>query len=217
MNDNWRPDWRDEKAYEHLKRVSNEEIAWEFLRRNEQYANDWHDNPRDSVVEIDEMIVLEKCPSGAAINHYDRLCQEYMVRKLYHPSTPPSQVCFWFHLQWQNFSESSGAPDIEIYSGSQVLIKFDMEYNIEKQLDFAKWHLEELKKNIETKDVRVTKDRDKLITFLRTLDAAQQGTSKSKIGQELDPLQDNFSKTGARLHKSALEYCKHKYKLLAFT
>jgi hypothetical protein len=38
MND-WRPDWTDESQYK-VDDLSNEELAWEFLRRNPDYQRD---------------------------------------------------------------------------------------------------------------------------------------------------------------------------------
>ena len=43
MSNSWRPDWKDEKAYYNRlnKNTSNETYAWEFLRRNPIYQEDF--------------------------------------------------------------------------------------------------------------------------------------------------------------------------------
>lgn len=36
-----RPDWRTPKDYEYLKQLDRAELAWEFLRRNQEYRKDF--------------------------------------------------------------------------------------------------------------------------------------------------------------------------------
>ena len=38
-----RPDWKNDGAYAYVKNLSNSAIAFEFLRRNEDYQADFHD------------------------------------------------------------------------------------------------------------------------------------------------------------------------------
>lgn len=46
MSNDWRPDWRDEKSYYNRlnKNTLNETYAWEFLRRNLKYQEDFEIN-----------------------------------------------------------------------------------------------------------------------------------------------------------------------------
>jgi hypothetical protein len=36
-----RPDWRSPSDYEYLRQLDRAELAWEFLRRNQEYRKDF--------------------------------------------------------------------------------------------------------------------------------------------------------------------------------
>lgn len=41
QSNNWRPNWVQEKEYLRFEKITPEQWAWEFLRRNEQYIQTW--------------------------------------------------------------------------------------------------------------------------------------------------------------------------------
>ena len=41
MNNNWRPNWKNEEEYPDLEKTSMVQWAWEFLRRNKSYLEDY--------------------------------------------------------------------------------------------------------------------------------------------------------------------------------
>jgi len=43
-----RPDWRDASSYEYTRALTEEGWAWEFLRRNPDYARAWRESGEEA-------------------------------------------------------------------------------------------------------------------------------------------------------------------------
>jgi hypothetical protein len=220
MPDWQRPDWRNEQAYAHIATAPKEQLAWEYLRRDQQYEKDWREDPRSAMDWIDEIPVT--LPDADELNKYLHLCQHYMVREMFRPSASPPEVVFLpFCPQWEQYGGGSCQNDITLRSPSEVVIKFYLGSTLNRQIEAAEDLLKSLRKESEDKEeksegTKRAPEREDIRKHLRLLDARHHKVKWQVVYDELFPgLSPAYVPGKAkRLMKTAKELCRWKYKLL---
>lgn len=217
VSENWRPNWYNEQSYQRFETCSDEELAWEFLRRNRQYAEDWRPDPRaDLWVWLDHMTGPE--PVVVGFDEYEQLCRDYQVFELYPPSTNTELVKFLpFRPQWQNYGGTSGEPRVSLESVSEIVIKFELGANLDRQLEWAKVILKLAQRDLglrpeNTRSKR--QDRQHYPKCLRLLDGSYAGATGYELGKVLFSNVENPRQRAVELLKTAQAYSEWKYKQL---
>lgn len=211
MNDEWRPpNWFDGFYPDpNDKQVTNEQWAWEFLRRNEKYVEEYY-------AASAKPFPLE---DTEAWQEYYGLCQRYMLERLYPPNANPNDVHFHsdYFLECNAFGYEG--PSIQSEDPSQVVIKFILDGSLGKQIDWAKRFLKS-QRNSHTQDGLIQPQSDDRIRkgayqkFLRVLDGRKQRVAWQQLGNVLCPDSYNPKDRAKELLEEAQTLVKWKYKIL---
>lgn len=177
----WSPNWRDESQYQDYRFANKErtkkykgllqcedlQFASEFLRRNEDYQEDflklWLNEPEDRISWPDQSISAK---------------YGLTYSPLYAPWVKRPGLCFDCNDRKIN----------KKYAESDQVLYFDVGGNIAEQLKQAEEYLQFLKKRLKTgtqekehKKIR----RDKYKNYLRIIDAVNSGATNTEIGRVL--------------------------------
>ncbi len=137
----WLPDWRDEKAYTYLNDVSPTQWAWEFVRRNPKYQNDYANYaaavaepralPEESFFQYIERAKREgrwKIPPPKEAD--ERSARYHIEPRPYDPTIKDARVQF-AHPPWVDLGHGE-------HIEGQVKIVFDLRGPLKRQLQNAK-------------------------------------------------------------------------------
>jgi hypothetical protein len=190
---NWGiPDWLDSSSYGDTKQWSAHRWRWEFMRRHEDCradahkdGTDWFDQEGGSGFSFDGDRRLRPDEPGfvaAVPNCY----KKYGLRGLPNPAIGDQPI----HIIWFLERRPEMVPypwdgiDGSLFDDTDVVIKFDITAPIGDQLERARQFLEA------EQDLRVghlvesgKKHPAKWLTYLRTLDAKENGASYAEIAQ----------------------------------
>jgi len=230
LKDSWHPNWRNPEEYPDPEdaSITNERWAWEFLRRNDEYAAVTErvfvacgsladDKDRDEWLEDDGELyrgVYYHIDDGAEVIN-DSICRKYLVETLYPPSTPPDRVGFRYdyvpeylcyeaaNSTFDMFQAHNNSSNLSCDDWSEVLIKFRLDLNFKEQLECAKYQLDKLQNAFGKKgliDLPTDQNvQDKNYrNYLRMLDGIEQGTSQIDIGRILFPHPEGGSRKAAK-------------------
>lgn len=186
------PDWSDANQYpKESSDWTYTQWAWEFLRRNQSYQS--------------EFIETQNIPDGA-----DKLCRSFEVARKYDLAVGmlnPFEVTAWklpdesIFVRYPRFSVN----EVDLFAPFKVSLTFDISLPLDAQLREAKGMLElrvaELSKSkprLFSKVPPLIQKREripfqKLVNYLRVLDADQAGAAEPEIAKELFPKLDNDS------------------------
>ena len=214
------PDWRDANAYPDESTFSDPPLlasdplnnrrawAWEFLRRNADYREDF-------------MLYQKSSPEQkASISAKYSLI--YMVP--HSLSTPECPAPFLQTFALRELEESS--PISAQIAGDKIALVFDLTLPIEPQLDMAR---AQIKDKASTAGIDIlwdsrTRLRDKAWPrYLRVLDARQQGAKSSEIVAQFiadgvlqsHTLADHEKQINTD-YRRAMEYTGHGYKRILY-
>lgn len=201
-----RPDWRNPDEYPNMVEANLHRWYWEFLRRREDYQEDFYKNAdkayrlaqeiKDSGFEpYQEKEILK--PSHPSFTAQIPSClSKYSVARCPNPAidSPP-----FFSYQagiTMTYGELGGEGEREVDTtcdGSEVLIKFNLEKPISSQLESAKemlkgWQLYYKYKTTgeEQKLSQVRRHTQRWLSYLRALDARSEGEIYEEIGLVID-------------------------------
>lgn len=189
----WRPNWQDKEKYPIVKDTSDGQWAWEFLRRNSEYAN--------SCLDI----------GGLAPEAMQLLCEYWGVTYMFQPSMDFNDMLGYplfsnviqvrqitsRHLQIGPAWLDSIAPNLPTH----VTMRFDLSDSLPAQLKQAQAQLEaqnerlimcgivpaELDKNGKSKPTKVVRrsNKNRFPDYLRYLDAISAGVSAWNIAKHV--------------------------------
>ncbi len=207
-------DWKSASDYEYIIKLSKKRLAWEYLRRSEDYQKAYHrghsgnKNTRDAIKEkfgIKDLLDPHVTPLPKAIAKkffvFSNLVAHYPIKKDGEKSVFVSPV-----------------------PNAQVAIVFDLSISIPRQVERVSKKLKEaLRKLIEqgvvTTPVQNNKSRTLDIRYLRVIDALAQGASDDAIVGVLSKeatLKKQYSKDNLRKDKDLIESLQKAYRSIAF-
>jgi hypothetical protein len=208
MSDEWRPNWLNGSYPDpNDKTISSKEWAWEFLRRNQQYAQD-----------CIQCAMQEESPE-AWFKKHNRLRHQYMVINMYPPDTLFEHVRFADYVnEYDSFDEEWPKPESE--SVSEVIIKFHFDWSVERQLERVNRFLKTKRQDLQQREL-IDLQPDSCIRtgnyrkHLRLLDGLHQGETLYQLGKILSP--GSNSKDRKDLKDEAQALSQWKYKRLLYT
>lgn len=193
-------DWRDTESYSYVHDLNNEQLAWEFLRRCEEYRADfevWFARWMELIKSGQD----ESYPHWRPVQeHMEVLCQKWSLWSIHGLGVPTSSLPPEFrdvqalrgpHPVSFSFEKTSSdiSPRLEEYVPS-VTIRFHLDQPIKKQLALAeKMILKLAKKNdvtpprLERKDKRPS--RQNVARYIQVLDAKLDNRALIEIAKTL--------------------------------
>jgi hypothetical protein len=215
----WRPDWRDATAYNWINSVSDEEVAWEFLRRNPAYRKEWLSIKDAENTEAFAHFAPDGdgAPVSAMVSEKTRqTCRKYCLEQLWNPDHSGAQLS---QLSWNCIDREKVEPwhdcifdedgevvaagrfsETDLFTEREVVIKFSLssEGSIKRQLESAEKLLRRLRKEFsalgrlpKTKEAR-SAERSTMVKHLRVLDALAAGASQHDIGKAFYEVEDQL-------------------------
>lgn len=165
----WLPDWRDVSQYPNPYTSEPRQLAWEFLRRNPEYQNDYKDPylhpPKYG---------LQGLSSPPSDNNpfKDFLFNFIPLSRIVYDSDDSGSTMVWFEE-------------------NELAIIFDLSKSISSQISEAKRQLQLLQKTSGLKGKQTRPPYDRIIRHLRILDAVSSGATHKEIATVLFPETDN--------------------------
>jgi hypothetical protein len=173
------PDWKKESDYDYIQKLSKKRLAWEFLRRSEDYQKSY----RRAISGVENEQVIKK---------------RFGIRELIAPDVTPLPVAksrkfFVFRrLVVHPSTKSEGKRSIIIHpvTDAQVAIAFDLAISIPRQVERVEKRLKEalremIQQGVLKKPVQNAKGRHLDIRYLRVIDADSAGVTDGAIVEAL--------------------------------
>lgn len=212
--------WTDLKNYEHLDKENNpsdEVYAWEFLRRNPQYQNDFAEFVRTGKFLGYTRYILNAdgkyTPRHVDIRDWYGLSHE---SNNYDPKNamPPifAKGDYPRFLQKDDLLEFAAAtdPDDLLEIAQEVAIVLSANHNLDHQIS----QIKDLLKQEQDRNGAFRRRREKYLTYLRLLDADLLDAPEAKIQEILYPNEEKFRSILHTNLKSAQRLRDHSYKKL---
>lgn len=220
----WKPiNWIDLKNYEHIEEDSPDEVyAWEFLRRNPQYQNDFSEYERTKKFPGYTRYVLSS--DGQYIPRYEDMWDWYKLSRDSINIDPKILTLPTFikgdyprFLQKGDFPRLDSITDAEEdfleSKQDEVVVVLSASQNLKNQFDRIKDQL----KLRQDKNSPFRKRKNKYLTYLRLLDADLMDATEAKIMEELYSNEEKFRTVIFNNLKAAKKLRDFNYKkLLAF-
>jgi len=220
----WKPiNWIDLKNYEHIEEDSPDEVyAWEFLRRNPQYQNDFGEYERTKKFPGYTRYILSS--EGQYISRYEDMLDWYRLSREFINIDPKIATLPAFvkedyprYLQKDDFLGFDAKDDTEEdfleLRQDEVVVVLSTSQNMDNQFDRIKDQLK-LKQD---KNSAFRRRRDKYLTYLRLLDAVLLGAPEAEILNVLYPKEEKSRTIISKNLTAAIILRDYNYrKLLAF-
>lgn len=184
--------WENLNEYPHPKETSREQWAWEFLRRNPNYQEDYFEyknSPPDLLTEYeypdqDNPKVTKKVKLGIYIKNRYGICGGILIdpsndnpEKIF----PQFQNTEMLHFPEKFWEYSEGEYTWKPKHPFQVAIVFDLSFPLPKQIAKAK-NILKYKKSFFKDRLPASKSRpEKYVEYLRLLDAKYSKTSAKEM------------------------------------
>ena len=212
------PDWRDPSCYKYTAELTFPQWAWEFLRRNPKYQQDWERWGLETEVSaqtLDRLLSSETpqiAPTTEALVQATIDAATWGLNHPFNPSmTPRAGEPFpvWrkellgervFLLNRGHAAETiARAPDEVVFFG------LDLRLRLTPQIDFLKQVFEDEREQLGLRPKRITKAHRKTFpNYLRALDADALGIPPKETARALWP---NHSDS-KRQHRDTLRRAK---------
>lgn len=194
-------DWTDLNNYEHLgieKNPSDEVYAWEFLRRNPQYQNDFSEYERTK--KFPGYIRYILTGEGQYISRYEDMLDWYGLSQESGNIDPRIETPPVFKGNYPRFLQKDDLLGLAATAGTdedfleskqdEVVVVLSISQNLDNQFDRIKDQI----KLRQDKNSAFRKRREKYLTYLRLLDADLLDTPEVDILDVLYSGQDKFRK-----------------------
>lgn len=169
----WIPDWKKQDQYPDPDKMTSEDWAWEFLRRNTKYQQDWEtarENP-------------DLAPGFASHWGLTKLAPPELARNcnlfLNFTTAPNPRVSSRFEMTDGTPVWETGAPSAE----SACAFVVDLDASINTQIVFIKKHLIAAQKR--RGKILTTKQTSLYPVYLRCFDGDERGEGSAAISQVL--------------------------------
>jgi len=170
--------WRNPKDYESMKDYSLERWAWEFLRRNPKYIEDWKEKIRDLKK---KWVKSLPCKEWGMKVYRDPDIEYSKIEFI--PSGGIHKAIYQKDPQTRLFIDKA-RPNLET---GEIRLKFDVNLPLNPQIKSAKKALEEFRDEVQKKKGKIRgsfKPRhDDWIELIRVLDAMAVGAENEEIAR----------------------------------
>jgi len=219
MKPDWLPDWEDESQYPDIENTSDVQWAWEFLRRNKEYQNDWENlfpiSFSKNIEAYKNMVLPEGIDSWEehfkdfaempSINGKLGCREKYGIRFLLNPSASKPGYDFFEGTYGGALNFASENAFKRYKEENKVFIQFDLNFPLEKQLTMANTQLTMLQKNIIGETLRDLKEYKNLWKrYLRVLDAKYIKEKNIVIAEVLYPNSNDGVSNLRKNHQAAI-------------
>lgn len=213
------PDWRNIDDYKYIDELTYSEFAWEYLRRNQDYRDDWK-----------KYIFTPHSSQGYPASHVR--AKKWFLDKMINPEEDKPL------LKWQ----LTAAPQTLSRANRQYLLNkapryiavgIDLGLSISHQIELLETRLEEQQekylKNEEKKVIEPPNNLKVLKIHFRLLDANLDGVSIANITKHFEKEKDhdydykkdvnidNKERSTRQYLKAAKKFCKERNALLLLT
>jgi hypothetical protein len=212
---NWGvPDWRNAAAYEAQR--SPRQWRWEFLRRRQDYREDWLMHYEPSRREAPAIFGNMPLPEGVTSweDHYSGIASfpdsawKYGIA----PLIDPSRTCSEFEL-WQFFQITppyflhfaSRERFQEMKDTGHALVAFDLNRPLGEQLRSAKARLKRAQVELLGSASDWRRHEDKWPLYLRVIDARDAGETWESIGVHVLGRTEDAAQHARNTHEQATE------------
>lgn len=210
--------WTDPKNYEHIEKDPSDEVyAWEFLRRNPQYQNDFAEFVRTGKFLGYTRYILNG--DGKYMPRHEDMRDWYGLShesNNYDPKsmTPPifAKGDYPRFLQKDDYLRSGATTDpddLPELAQEEVVVVLSTSHNLDQQIS----QIKDLLKQKQDKNGAFRKRKELYIKYLRLLDADLMDATEAEIMEIFYP--NNEEKSRSILHtnlKAAKRLRDHKYK-----
>ena len=214
MENKYPPDWRRKQSYEPLRENTLNQWAWEFLRRNPEYIEDWKKNSDDN------FSVALKWGIAGLLKDPAKTYQDIKQDPDGIGFDPPGgfETTLMDKTEEEKKHLYAGLPNFE--TGKQSF-EFNFYLPINPQLKVAKKMLLRLQER--GKGRKAFKPRpDEWIILLRVLDAKAEGIRDKEVAEILFPDQqsDDINAGIKKVYdknKQAQKYVEYDYRLIPYS
>lgn len=208
-------DWRDEQAYPDAS-TSDVEWAWQFLRRNETYQEDWEyelecyrEDPLkyETVARAVEFEITPGEATGSEGRRY--YLENYGIYSLRPPeSDEPGNISFEprYGFIWSSLRQGTEYKSILLAYG-QAVVEFDLTQTLHKQLEKAEEVLKIKQAAFQKNETRKRIEPKRFQNYLRLLDASSAEVDVNEMAAVIfeDIPNDDPNFTGAQRVRDGLE------------
>lgn len=187
------PNWREEKKYEYVRKLSNNQLFWEFLRRDPWYRRLWENHKKiDPIKQIGSGIVYmgvdELIPPYVCGADMPKDMPTFATAGRGMPIHPlmdtPNIIYDQSDEELAEICLRLGCDLLELYDTEQVIIGFDPFLPIKPQIATATRVLKNIQKSKKLKKKpNMRSASPKHVKLLRVLDAHEEGTAHIEIGK----------------------------------
>lgn len=158
-------DWRKAKNYVFPPDFPDYLWAWEFLRRNPDYRNDWQAavSGIDAAEDLDDPGFFVHSEEGAA--------KWSLIPGLLNPATDHPRFGFSVSFGSIRFFSGEGVFPVKARGSWYPWVEFDLHWPLTHQLEAARLQLDQAQRNRNVRPHRVVHHRPKWPHYLRLLDA----------------------------------------------
>ena len=184
IRENWRPDWKDDNQYPDTSKTSAQRWAWEFLRRNPNYQQDW-DRYVGILKPIDERLKDGSYKKETSDNINRLFSDAYGVSPPPHPSRDNCEGIRFERSKLVAASAHTGRNVNYKLSDGELLLSFDLYLPIGPQIEKARRALELHSKDFQEihyiKTGTNPRKQQAWKRYLRLLDAESDGAKQSEM------------------------------------
>lgn len=211
---NKKRNWKDPKDYEFANTLNGKKWAWEFLRRNPDYIQEWKKELPLELERIKELLSDPKTKDAPELEGYrkstpesrqffipghslDKYFKKWGILNLVNPAQDnPFRNPFNQFLSFENKTVQGGSIGYSKYIDDNpydpyVSVVFDMTHPLTPQIAYAQELLliiqKDLVKDGKTFINKPKKHKDNLIEYLRILDAKAENVSNEEIARVMFP------------------------------
>lgn len=207
--------WKEPKDYEFSKTLNSKKWAWEFLRRNPAYIEEWE---KELPLELERRKKLLSDPetkdapylegykkNTPESSHFiipgrslDKYFKKWGMLNLVNPAQDnpfPNPFNQFMSFQYGNVQGGNMGNIKKIFLGNYISIVYDITHPLKPQIANAQKILLEIQKDKvkegKTLINRPKKHKDNWIEYLRILDANAENVSNEEIARVMFPLLSN--------------------------
>jgi hypothetical protein len=214
--------WKDSNDYKLMKDYSPERWAWEFLRRNPEYREDWK-KLTNGLSEKEKKYFL----------HF-RSCEKWGLKNYLDPDMENPNICGFIPPGGDPKAIYQLDPKTHLFidrarpnpKTGEIILRFNVKEPINPQIEVAKKKLMEFQEETMKNENGIRKAfkprREEWITLIRLLDAMADRTSNKEIARALFPkdFSDDDPKATKKLFdkkEQARRYLEQEYRLIPFS
>jgi hypothetical protein len=180
----WRPDWQCADEYTFMDALGMRSCAWEFLRRNIDYQEDWESFWREHHKAIARFGPTFVSPQAAG----RELLKRWGIHGFVDPADdrPGHKLVFRYPNEPIAITAAENSDSVTVKLGEgEVLVKLKLQLALEPQLASARMLLGSMQIGLGVKVRKQRRHKANWKLYLRLLDARAAGVTYTRIAAEL--------------------------------